>query len=111
MVCHAPSNMVGLGTLVVESARHYLDFSEMNADEAASFGVLVSKLYTILKTETGAERVYTALFMEGALHFHAWIVPRYPGGQVRGPALLDQASCDEAEAVRLAEALRKRLTN
>jgi diadenosine tetraphosphate (Ap4A) HIT family hydrolase len=108
-VGHAPAHMVGLGTLVVESARHYLDFSEMNADEAASFGELLSKLYRVLKAETGAERVYTALFMEGAPHFHAWLVPRYPGGHVRGPALLDQSSCDEAEAGQLAGALKRRL--
>jgi diadenosine tetraphosphate (Ap4A) HIT family hydrolase len=108
-VGHAPAHMVGLGTLVVESARHYLDFSEMTADEADSFGGLMADLYVALKNETGAERVYTAFFAEGAPHFHVWLVPRYPGGEVRGPALLDQNSCDEAEAIKLAAALRKRL--
>jgi diadenosine tetraphosphate (Ap4A) HIT family hydrolase len=108
-VGHAPSDMVGLGTLVVESTRHYLDFSGMETDEAASFGGLMAKLYAALMAETGAERVYCALFAEGAPHFHVWLVPRYPGGEVRGPALLDQSSCDETEAIALAAALRKRL--
>jgi hypothetical protein len=58
-----------------------------------------------------AERVYTALFMEGAPHFHAWLVPRFHEEQVRGPALLaEEASCVEGAAVRLAGALRERLS-
>lgn len=108
-VGHAPTHMTGLGTLVIESARHYLDFADMTADEAATFGGLLAKLYAGLKAETEAERVYTALFMEGAPHFHAWLVPRYPGDAVRGPALLEQNQCDEVAAVRLAEALRTQL--
>jgi diadenosine tetraphosphate (Ap4A) HIT family hydrolase len=108
-VGHAPAHVVGLGTLVVESARHYLDPADMTPDEAASFGPLLAKLYRALKGETDAERVYSAWFMEGAPHFHAWLVPRYPGGEVRGPALLDQSRCDEAQAAQLAGALRKRL--
>jgi diadenosine tetraphosphate (Ap4A) HIT family hydrolase len=109
-VGHAPAHMAGLCTLVVESARHFLDFSEMTPGEAQTFGSLLGQLYRILKAETGAERIYTALFMEGAPHFHAWLVPRYPGGQVRGPALLEQASCDPASAAEVARTLRERLT-
>jgi diadenosine tetraphosphate (Ap4A) HIT family hydrolase len=41
MVCHfSPRNAV-LGQVVVESKRHFLDFSDMTDDEAKSYGVLV----------------------------------------------------------------------
>jgi diadenosine tetraphosphate (Ap4A) HIT family hydrolase len=113
-VGHGPSQMVGLGTLVIESARHYLDFAEMTTDEATSYGPLLARLYVALKAETGAERIYTAVFMEGASHFHAWLHPRLPGEQVRGPALLMldyNVPCDEAAATRLVVALRARLAD
>lgn len=106
---HARAQMAGLGTLVVESARHFLDFAEMTPDESLSFGVLMTKLYTCLKAETEAELVYTVLYMEGIPHFHAWLVPRYKNGTVRGLALLEKSQCDETAAVRLAGALRTRL--
>jgi diadenosine tetraphosphate (Ap4A) HIT family hydrolase len=110
-VGHGPVHVTRLGTLVIESARHYLDFAEMTSEEAASFGPLLMKLYSALKLETGAQRVYTALFMEGAPHFHAWLVPRYAGEQVRGPALLaEEVPCDEEAATRLAGALREQLS-
>ena len=109
-VGHGPAHLTRLGTIVIESARHYLDFAEMTVDEASAFGPLLAKLYMALKAETAAERIYTALFMEGASHFHAWLVPRFRDEQVRGPALLaEEAPCDEQAAARLAAALRERL--
>jgi diadenosine tetraphosphate (Ap4A) HIT family hydrolase len=113
-VGHGPPQMVGLGTLVIESARHYLDFAEMTTDEAASYGPLLAKLYVALKAETGAERIYTTVFLEGTPHFHAWLHPRLPDEQMRGPAslMLDHnVPCEETAAARLAVALRAKLSN
>jgi diadenosine tetraphosphate (Ap4A) HIT family hydrolase len=109
-VGHGPAHTSRLGTLVIEAARHYLDFADMTSDEATSYGPLLVKLYAALKAETGAERVYTALFMEGAPHFHTWLVPRFVEEQVRGPALLaEETPCNGVAAARLAGALRERL--
>jgi len=109
-VCHAPAAMAGLGTMIVESKRHVLDFTEMNAEEASSYGQLLQRLYTALKGLTGAERVYSVVLLEGAAHFHSWLVPRTADAPDRGIALLARAAtCDEAEAQAFAVQLRARL--
>lgn len=53
MVCHFPAEQSILGQLVIESKRHFLDFSEMIDEEARSYGYLVKKLYLALKQITG----------------------------------------------------------
>lgn len=111
-VCHGSPFMAGLGTIVVEARRHFLDFAEMNEAEAASYGVLLGKLYTALRAETGAPRIYTAIFLEGTPHFHTWLVPRMPEEQLRSAALLardDRCTAEDAEAmsVRLRAQLRR----
>ena len=109
-VGHGPVHVVRIGTLVIESVRHYLDFEAMTAEEAVTVGPLLVKLYSALKVETGAERIYTSLFVEGAPHFHIWLVPRFHNDTVRGPALLEEkAQGSEEEAPRLANILRWRL--
>jgi diadenosine tetraphosphate (Ap4A) HIT family hydrolase len=107
-VCHAPAAMAHLGTLIVESTRHYLDFGEMSPDEATSYGHLLQTLYTLLKQYAEAERVYTLVTLEGADHFHTWLVPRTGAHTERGVQLLRQsASCDETDAQSLAIQLRE----
>lgn len=109
-VAHGFAHVVDLGTLVIESRRHYLDFADMTAAEAAAYGGILARVYTALKAELGAERIYTAVFMEGAPHFHAFLHPRLPNTPIRGPALLTpQSPCDEVAASRLVAALRARL--
>jgi len=109
-VGHGPVHVSRLGTVVIESVRHYLDFEAMTAEEAVTFGPLFVKLYAVLRAETGAERIYTALFVEGAPYFHIWLVPRFHDDPLRGPAVLEEkAHSSEEVAARLASALRHRL--
>jgi len=78
MICHAPAKLgpLGpLGTLFVESKRHFLDYAEMTDDESASLGDVIRKVYHALKVHTGAERVYQVTLMDGVPHFHSWLVP------------------------------------
>ncbi|MFH1524625.1 MAG: hypothetical protein ABIF04_06645, partial [Chloroflexota bacterium] len=111
LVCHAPVNKGSLGTLFIESRRHLLDFAEMNADETASYGVLLNKVYAALKPLTGAERIYLVAMMEGIAHFHSWLVPRQPAIDERGVAFLAKdLTCELAEAEKLSIALRERLS-
>jgi diadenosine tetraphosphate (Ap4A) HIT family hydrolase len=107
LVCHAPATMGALGTLIVESRRHVLDFATMTDAEVAGYGLLLRRLYRALKETTTAERVYTVVLLEGVAHFHTWLVPRLSDSTERGVALLaSNASCDEAEAVALVGRLR-----
>ncbi len=107
LVCHAPAANAVRGQLFVESKRHFLDFAEMTPDEAASYGGLLSRLYGALKGATGAERVYAIMTLEGAPHFHVWLIPRAAGVPERGIGFLAQKhSTGEDDAVALVGELR-----
>ena len=111
MVCHAPVDKGPLGTLFIESKRHFLDFSEATLEETASYGPMLKKLYTELKALTGAERIYQVIMLEGVPHFHAWLVPRAKEISERGIAFLGKdTSCYEANAIQLATWLREALS-
>jgi diadenosine tetraphosphate (Ap4A) HIT family hydrolase len=109
-VCHAPVDRGPLGTLIVESTRHFLDFAEMLPDEASSYAILLQKLYTELRALTGAERIYHVVLLEGVSHFHAWLLPRTKEIPERGIAFLQtDFTCEESSAQILAMALREAL--
>src|SRR5574342_306190 len=70
MVCHAPGRLGPLGTLFIESRRHFLDYSEMTSEEAAGLGGVLKMVFAALRAQTGAERIYQVLLLEGVPHFH-----------------------------------------
>lgn len=107
MVCHAPAKLGPLGTLFIESTRHFLDYSEMTAHESATLGDVLQKVYRALRLQTGAERIYQLSTMEGQPHFHCWIVPRGKEVPERGLEFLARDdSCSDEDAKALAEQLR-----
>ena len=108
MVCHAPGKLGPLGTLFIESRRHFLTYAEMTDEEAASLGGVLKKAYAALILHTQAERIYQLSTMEGAPHFHCWIVPRRKDVTERGLKFLARDdSCDDAEAAALADKLHE----
>jgi diadenosine tetraphosphate (Ap4A) HIT family hydrolase len=108
MVCHAPGRLGPLGTLFIESKRHFLDYAEMTDEESASLGNVMRKIYQTLKLHTGAERVYQVTLLEGVPHFHSWLVPHRKEDPEKGMKfLVRDASCSEAEAITLANKLRE----
>ena len=110
LVCHAPVDKGPLGTLFVESRRHFLDFSEAQEDELAEYGLLLKKVYAVLKPLTGAPRVYQIVFLEGIDHFHAWLVPRREEDAERGvPFISKDIVCNQADAEALSKKLREML--
>ena len=108
MVCHAPVNIGPLGTLFIESKRHFLDYAEMTAEEAASLGGLLKQVYAAIKEHTEAERIYQLSTMEGHPHLHIWLVPRRKNVSERGLKFLAKDdSCEEKDAIELADKLRR----
>ncbi len=107
-VCHAPVKLGPLGTLFVESKRHFLDYAEMMAEESASLGDVLKKVYSALKQHTDAERVYQLVTLEGQPHYHSWFVPRGKDISERGLKFLARDdSCEEQDAIALVEKLRE----
>ena len=108
MVCHAPIDKGPLGTLFIESTRHFLDYAEMTVEESASLGNVLKKVYRTLKEHTDAERIYQLSTMEGQPHFHCWIVPRGKDVSERGLKFLARDDrCDEKDALALVNKLRE----
>jgi diadenosine tetraphosphate (Ap4A) HIT family hydrolase len=106
MVCHVPGKLGPLGTLFIESKRHFLDYSEMTAEEAASLGHVMKRIYSALRMHTDVERIYQLCTMEGQPHFHSWIVPRGKDVVERGLKFLARDdSCSDEEAAALANKL------
>lgn len=108
MVCHAPAKIGPLGTLFIESKRHFLDYAEMTDDESASLGNVMRRIYHVLKMNTGSERVYQVTLMEGVPHFHSWLVPHQKADPEKGMKfLIRDDSCREEDAIALANKLHK----
>jgi diadenosine tetraphosphate (Ap4A) HIT family hydrolase len=108
MLCHAPGKLGPLGTLFIESKRHFLDYAEMTDEESASLGHMIRKIYRALRLYTEAERIYQVTLMEGVPHFHCWLVPRRKDDPERGMKFLTRDdSCREEDASALADKLRE----
>ncbi len=108
MVCHAPAKLGPLGTLFIESRRHLLDYAEMKDEESMSLGHVMRKIYSALRSHTGAERIYQVTLMEGVSHFHSWLVPHRKDDVERGMKFLaSDDSCNEEDAIALANKLRE----
>lgn len=110
MVCHAPANLGPLGTLLIESRRHFLDYSEMTPEESASLGKVLKQVYKSLREFTEAERIYQLSTMEGQPHLHMWIVARRKEIPERGLKFLARDdTCEEKDAIALTGELREAL--
>lgn len=75
-VGHGPTPYWPAGTLLIESHRHFLDFADMTEAEATSIGPLIRRFVGPLKQAMDAPRIHVFSCMEGAAHFHLWLVPR-----------------------------------
>ncbi len=110
LVCHAPSEIAGAGTLILESRQHFLDLEDMPADDRASFGPFLGRLYPAIRRGTGAERVYLLSTMGRVAHFHAWLVPWWADSTLRGPEYLAaERSCSVADAIDASQRIRAAL--
>ena len=108
MVCHAPGKLGPLGTLFIESKRHFLDYAEMTDDESASLGNVMRKIYHALKLHTEAERIYQVTLIDGVPHFHFWLVPHRKDDLEKGRKFLARDdSCNEEDAIELVNKLRE----
>ncbi len=108
MICHAPGKLGPLGTLFIESKRHFLDYAEMSDEESSSLGNIMREIYAALKLLTGAERIYQVTLVDGVPHFHSWMVPHHKDDPEKGMKFLTRDdSCNDEDAAQLANKLRE----
>lgn len=107
---HAHPDVGEAGTLILSSRRHFLDFGEMTAHEAASFQALLRSVYPAIKSATGAARVYLVAMMANVPHFHVWLIPQAPAAKAKAFDLLVTKRSSTPEAVeRTAAAIAEQL--
>ena len=81
---HVPVQTATVGQLFLVAKRHNLDFAEMTAAEAGSYGPVLNTRSATLKAVTGADRIYALVTLEGVTHFHVWLIPCRAEETVRG---------------------------
>ena len=81
------------GWLVVVPRRHVIALDELSAEEMSGLGPLLRTLTSALRSVTGCEKTYVALYAEaeGYAHVHFHVVPRMLDftREQRGPRSID----------------------
>ncbi|MDQ3646009.1 MAG: HIT family protein [Actinomycetota bacterium] len=67
------------GFSYLEPKRHISHITDLDGDEAATFGSVVAMTTRALKDATGAEVVYVYVFGEGVPHLHLHLAPHREG--------------------------------
>jgi histidine triad (HIT) family protein len=73
------ADSVYLGHLVVEPRAHVTELGDLSDDQAASLGMLATRMSAALMRATDAEHVYAAVIGHGVEHLHLHLFPLYPG--------------------------------
>ena len=102
------------GYLVLESKRHFLDLSEANDQECASYGGVLKAVTQTIRRVTKCSRVYTFSLAEMVPHFHLHVIPRtnYLPPAYRGRGIMSypvSPSLDANVASLVCERLRRTL--
>lgn len=84
-----------LGFAYLEPKRHIPYVTDLDDDEARTFGEVVARVSRALKAETGAELVYVYIFGGGIPHLHVHLAPHRAGDAlndqlIRGNVIVEQ---------------------
>jgi histidine triad (HIT) family protein len=82
VVANDPMNDVYLGYVFVETTRHVAGLGELTDAEASAVGRLTNDVAAALRSEGGAEHVYSYVYGDGVAHLHVHLQARYPGTPV-----------------------------
>jgi diadenosine tetraphosphate (Ap4A) HIT family hydrolase len=109
LVEHAPLKMSHVGTVIIQSRRHLLDFGEMTSAESTEFGSIMRGLVPAVKAVTGAPRVYYLSVNEQAPHFHLWLGPKKKNTKLEPLPFLSRRPVPATK--RGAEAISRKIRN
>jgi len=62
----------------LEPKRHIPHLTDLDGEEARTFGEILARVSSVLKEETGAELVYVYIFGGGVPHLHIHLAPHHP---------------------------------
>ena len=67
------------GFAYLEPKRHIPHITDLDGEEALTFGTTIARISAALKDETGAELVYVYIFGGGVPHLHVHLAPNRQG--------------------------------
>ena len=67
-----------LGFAYLEPKRHIAHITDLDGDEARTFGEVLARVTSVLREETGAELIYVYIFGGGVPHLHVHLAPHRP---------------------------------
>jgi diadenosine tetraphosphate (Ap4A) HIT family hydrolase len=67
------------GFAYLEPKRHIAHITDLDGDEARTFGDVLAHCTRVLREETGAEAVYVYIFGDGIPHLHVHLAPHRTG--------------------------------
>jgi histidine triad (HIT) family protein len=67
-----------LGYLIVDLKRHVPGLAELQDDESAAVGRMLTRVSRALKACVGAEHIYSFVLGDHVPHLHIHLIPRYP---------------------------------
>ena len=66
------------GFSYLEPKRHIPHITNLDGEEARTFGTVLARVTSVLRDETGAELVYVYIFGGGVSHLHVHLAPHRP---------------------------------
>ena len=116
------------GFCYLEPKRHIPYMTELDGDEARTFGIVMASVTSALRDVTAADQVYVYVFGGGIPHLHGHLAPHRPGDALNGQMIKgevveqrggpneagfyvskDYPPLPEEELRRVAEQVRRRL--
>jgi len=86
---------VVLGFAYLEPKRHIPHITDLDGEEARTFGQILARVTRVLQEETGADLVYVYIFGGGVPHLHVHLAPHRPDDalnaqMIRGEIVTEQ---------------------
>ncbi|MHA2855481.1 HIT family protein [Paenibacillus lautus] len=72
------SNQAYLGYIMIDIKRHVSGLAELQDDESAAVGRMLTRVSRALKACIGAEHIYSFVLGDHVPHLHIHLIPRYP---------------------------------
>jgi diadenosine tetraphosphate (Ap4A) HIT family hydrolase len=86
-----------LGFAYLEPKRHIPYITDLDGEEAGTFGAVLTRVSTALKDETNAERVYVYIFGDGVPHLHVHLAPHRAGDALNSTMIKGEIIAETTE--------------
>ncbi|KGA96902.1 diadenosine tetraphosphate hydrolase [Alkalihalobacillus alcalophilus ATCC 27647 = CGMCC 1.3604] len=103
VLTHGPVQSQLLGYLYLEPKRHVENWTEFTDEELRELGPLIKKVETAIQSLIPIERLYSVTISEAVRHIHLHLIPRFEGLNVKGLALIEQATQQKSQSKELSE--------